>query len=61
MTKTHRVLRFKQSDWMKKYIDFNSKKRTNAANSFENTFLNWLLIVSMSKQWKTGKKESMSG
>ena len=40
MTKTHRVLRFKQSDWMKKYIDFNSKKRTNAANSFENTFLN---------------------
>ena len=23
---------------MKKYIDFNTKKRTNAANSFENDF-----------------------
>ena len=27
-----------QSDWMKKYIDFNTEKRTNAANSFAKNF-----------------------
>ena len=38
LTKTHRALKFKQSDWMKKYIDFNTKKGLGATNDFEKDF-----------------------
>ena len=34
LAKIHRFLKFKQSDGMKKYIDFNNEKRINAANDF---------------------------
>ena len=30
-------------DWMKKYIDFNTEKRTNAANSFEEDFFKLMI------------------
>ena len=32
LAKIHRLLKFKQSDGVKKYIDFNTEKRINAAN-----------------------------
>ena len=38
LTKIHKVLKFEQSDWMKKYIDFIIEKRMNAANDFEKDF-----------------------
>ena len=40
LSKIHKILKFKQSDWMEKYIDFNTeKKKKNAGNSFEKYFL----------------------
>ena len=38
LKKTHRILKFKQSDWMRPYIDFNSQKRTISNNKPDKNF-----------------------
>ena len=39
LTKIHTVLKFKQSNWMKKYLDFNTEKIMCATNGFQKDFL----------------------
>ena len=43
LTKIHRVQKFKQSDWMKKYIYFNTEKRMKPANDFEKDFFKLII------------------
>ena len=38
LEKIHRCIRFRQSPWMKEYIDFNTRLRTAAENDFEKDF-----------------------
>ena len=40
MTKIHKVLKFKDSDWLKKYIDFNTDKKKMQLIVLKKTFLN---------------------
>ena len=49
------MLKFKQSDWMKKYIDLNATKRKKAA-SFEKEFLKLIINSVYGKTMESLKK-----
>ena len=56
LTKIHKKLEFRQSDWTKKYIDFNTEKRKNAANSFKKDFLKLMINSTYGKTMESLRK-----
>ena len=57
-TNIYKVLKLKQFDWMKKYIDFNIEKRTNATNSFEKDFFKLMINGVYSKTIENLRKKN---
>jgi hypothetical protein len=53
--KTHKILEFNHSDWLKVYIDFNTALRTKATNDFEKDFFKLMKNSVSAKQWKTSE------
>ena len=56
LTKAHRMVKFRLSGWMKKYIDFNAVKIINAANSFEKDFLKLMITNVYGKTMENVRK-----
>ena len=61
VTSVHRVLRFRQSPWLKKFIDFNTQKREKATTTFEKDLYNLMNNRSSinGRSWGTGPFSSI--
>ena len=54
--KVHRLIRFNQDEWMKPYIEMNSKIRQKAKNNFENDFFNSINLAVFEKTMENVRK-----
>ena len=56
LTKFHRILKFKQSSWLKEYVEFNTKKRQESTDEFNKKNLKLLINCFYGKSMENIRK-----
>ena len=51
LIKVHRILKFKKSNCLKKYIEFNREERKNAVSEYEKNFFTLLINCIYGKKY----------
>ena len=56
LEKVHRIVSFKQSDWLKQYVWFNTKKRQESSCEFDKNFFKVMINCIYGKSMENIKK-----
>ena len=58
LSKIHRILKFKQSNWLEEYIELNTDKRKNPVSSFEGNFFKIMVSSIYGKNYGEFEKKN---